>query len=425
MLKTNDAPSAHVPKTGQNDAKPCGYLIPRQDTSVRSVSKTLRGEGGALRLTDRVARTAAPGANRVIWDRDLPGFGLRLRASGARSWIVQYRRRGRLAKATLGTPGQMGAEEARKQARALLKEAALDGLPKPRRRPVPAPSFADYVPVFWHDYARHWKASTAKRNRYAIDRELIPAFGALRLDAIARADVLRWRDDLAARPAIFNRAVPVLSAMLAHAEQLGLRSKGSNPARGCPRYKRQLPERFLRAHEYRALWGVLGEAQAEFPQAAAIIRLLLLTGARRSEISELQWAWVQPLRLKLPDSKTGPKTVFLNSPAMAVLSAIEPVEGCPFVFPDRTGTRPFPSLGQQWELIRNRAGLPDVRLHDLRHSFASVAINAGVSLPLIGGLLGHALPETTERYAHLQDETVAEAANRVCGTVARYLEAAR
>ncbi len=292
---------------------------------------------------------------------------------------------------------------------------------KPVSRSSAAPTFADYVTVFWHDYARHWKPSTQKRNRHAINAELVPIFGALPVDQIRRADVLRWRDDMAERSGVFNRTIPILSVMFAYAEQLGLRPRGSNPAGGTPRYKRTLCERYLSQIEYRRLWTVLAQSEHEYPQSVPIVRLLMLTGARKSEIVELQWDYVQPPRLQLPDSKTGPKTIFLNSPAAAVLAGIESVEGTPFVFPDRSGTRAFGKLARQWETLRRRAALPDIRLHDLRHSFASAAINANVSLPLIGGLLGHVLPETTARYAHLADVTIAEAAERVCGTLSGYL----
>ena len=387
-----------------------------------TLPRVSRGIARPIRLTGHVARRRALSADHILWDRDLVGFGLRVRKSGHKSWIVQHRRRGKEVKVTLGSTDDVGASEARGRASAILAEAARDGLMKPARRLSAVPTFTEYVATFWADYARHWKASTQTRNRSAINAELVPVFGLLPLDQIRRADVLRWRDDMAGREGVFNRAIPVLAVMLAYAEQLGLRPRGSNPAKGTPRYPRILPERYLSAREYRRLATVLDDAQSEYPQAVSIIRLLMLTGARKSEIAELQWDYVQPPRLKLPDSKTGPKTIFLNSPAAAVLASVEPVEGSLFVFPDRTGQHPFRSLPKQWEVIRKRAALPDVRLHDLRHSFASVAINANISLSLIGGLLGHALPETTARYAHLADVTIAEAAGRVCATLSGYLE---
>ncbi len=147
----------------------------------------------------------------------------------------------------------------------------------------------------------------------------------------------------------------------------------------------------------------------------------MFTGARSGEIAGLKWAYVQPPRLVLPDSKTGPKTVYLNSPAMAVIDALPRGELDAFVFPDRNGLHRPVRLDNSWARIRRRAALPDVRVHDLRHSFASVAIADNVSLHNIGKLLGHALPETTARYAHLADDVIADAADRVCGGLAAAL----
>ena len=430
MLKTNEVGVGNIPKKGSQLGVSADPTLPGKAPFLRDQNGYLLpgatgGITGPIRLTGHIARRRPAGSDYIVWDQDLIGFGLRVRKSGYKSWIVQHRRRGKEVKVTLGRVEEVGASDARARASAILAEAAIDGLMKPIRRSKAAPTFADYVPIFWADYARHWKASTQRGNRHSINADLVPVFGALPLDQIRRADVLRWRDDMAGRPGSFNRTIPILSIMLAYAEQLGLRPKGSNPARGTPRYPRTRPERYLSSLEYRRLATVLTGAEAEYPQAVSIIRLLMLTGARKSEIVELEWDHVQPPRLKLADSKTGPKTIFLNRPAAAVLAAIEPVDGSPFVFPDRTGQRAFRSLPNHWETLRKHAALPDVRLHDLRHSFASVAINANMALPLIGGLLGHALPETTARYAHLADVTVAEAAGRVCATLSGYLAGAK
>lgn len=380
-----------------------------------------------VRLTGSTARRLPSKTEHVVWDDELPGFGLRIRPTGHKTWIVQHRRRGKLVKVTLGPVGQLAASDARAKARGLLVDVALDGLPRRGRARSAAPTFADYVEPFWQDYSRHWKPATQRRNRHAIDNDLLPVFGANTLDAIRRADIQRWRDDMSARQGVFNRALPVLAIMLAYAEQLGHRPRGSNPCRGTPRYKRTLPERYLSPVEYRRLGAVLSEAEPRYATAVAILRLLMLTGARVSEIATLRWDYVQPPRLQLPDSKTGPKTVYLNSSAAAVLAGISQVDGISWVFPDRTGDRPYPlqTLDKQWRTLRRRAALPDVRMHDLRHSYASAAIGANVSLTIIGGLLGHALPETTARYAHLSDAPIADAAQRVCSTLAGYLEAGR
>jgi len=375
------------------------------------------------RLNGNLARRCFPrsAADYTVWDNELPGFGLRVRKSGGRgSWIViVYRRRKRL-RLTLGRCGVVSADWARREARAALAEAALDGLPKPPLA-VATVTLADYADEFTRDYARHWKASTAHRNAGVLRRELIPAFGSCPVGELQRTDISRWRDSFAGpREATFNRAVPVLSVMLQYAEQLGYRRKGSNPCRGVARYKRQLPERYLSPEEYRRLGRRMAEVEREHPTDVAILRLLLFTGARVGEITGLEWSWIRPGRLILPDSKTGPKIIHLNRPAEAVLAAVPRQADTELVFPSRHSRRAY-SLNRFWYPFRRSCALPDVRLHDLRHSFASTAIAENVSLALIGKLLGHELPETTARYAHLADETVADAVQRVSGSLAGHL----
>jgi integrase len=158
---------------------------------------------------------------------------------------------------------------------------------------------------------------------------------------------------------------------------------------------------------------------ARYPTEVAAIRMLLFSGARRDEIETLEWHWVKPDRLALPDSKTGPKIVYLNAPAREVLAGLTVQPGTHLVFPDRS-LRPL-RLDNFWARFRRECALPDVRLHELRHSFASTAIMHGVPLATIGRLLGHALPETTARYAHLADDSIADAAQRVSGSLAARL----
>lgn len=241
------------------------------------------------------------------------------------------------------------------------------------------------------------------------------------MSAITRADVVRWRDSCAGKCETgFNRAIPVLAAFCKYAEALHLRPKGSNPCRGMPRYKRQLHERYLSPLEYRRLGAALREAEAERPTEVAIIRMLLYTGARVGEIRDLQWDWVRPPHLALPDSKTGPKTIWLNRQAREVLEAQPRRKGCPYVFPSRHGKAPL-NIDPWWFKFRRSCAMPDLRIHDLRHSFASGAIMDNVSLAMIGKLLGHALPDTTARYAHLADDVIADAASRVSGSMAQAL----
>ena len=353
----------------------------------------------------------------VIWDNELAGFGLRVRPTGKRYWFVRVRQRGKHRRASLGCTEDVDALTARGEARKLLAEVALDGLPQ-RIGVKIAPVMSEYVEEFWNDYARHWKLSTQKRNRDAFRRHILPDFGAMRIDLIGKAEITRWRDSFAdGRGMRFNRAIPVLAAMFKYAEQLGYIRKGSNPCRGMPRYKANKKERFLSSLEFRRLARELEADDAAYPAQVAIVRLLLFTGARVSEIRDLQWDWVQLPRLLLPDSKTGPKTIYLNSQAVRIFDGIVRREDNPFVFPNAKGNRPI-QLDPWWHRFRRRCALPDVRIHDLRHSFASVGVRENVALATIGSLLGHVLPETTARYAHLADDTIAQAAQRVSGGLA-------
>ena len=240
----------------------------------------------------------------------------------------------------------------------------------------------------------------------------------MRVADITRTDVMRWRDGCTGtREVPCNRAIPVLASLLKYAEQLHLRRKGSNPCRGMPRFKRPPCERYLSPLEYRRMAAALREDEARFPTRVAIVRLLLFTGARLSEIRDLQWDWIKPPRLMLPDSKTGAKTIWLNSQALAIIEAQPRIEGCPFVFPDRRRSAPL-QLDPWWPTLRRKCALPDVRIHDLRHSFASSAIMNGVPLATIGKLLSHQLTETTAKYAHLSDDVIGDAAKRISGSLA-------
>ena len=352
-----------------------------------------------------------------IWDSELAGFGLRVRPTGRYFWFVRVRHRGKHRRVSLGCTEDVDAALARTQARRLLAEVALDGLPK--RTVIKAtPTMTDFVNTYWSDIARTWKPSTTKRNLNAWRNHLAPAFGETRVADITRADITRWRDNYAGSgEGSCNRSIPVMASLLKYAEQLHLRRKGSNPCRGMPRFKREPMERYLLPLEYRRMAAVLREDEASHPVHVAIVRLLLFTGARVGEIRDLRWEWIKPPRLDLPDSKTGAKVIWLNSQALAVLAAQPRLDDCPFVFPNAKRTAPM-KLDPWWPKFRRRCALPDVRVHDLRHSFASSAIMDNVPLATIGKLLGHLLPETTAKYAHLADDVIADAAKRISGSLA-------
>lgn len=405
--------------------------VPANDSNTKGSGGSLdKGECDMVPRRRRSARRALLDGNFArrklplrereycIWDTELAGFGLRVRPSGNYFWFVRLRHRGKHRRITLGRTDELEAGLARAQARRILAEAALDGLPK--RAVVKAtPTMTDFVETYWDDLSRVWKPSTTKRNWTAWRLTIKPVFGDTRVADILPPDIHRWRDGCAGESEVkFNRAVPVLSALFRYAEALKMRRPGSNPCRGMPRYKRQSIERYLTPAEYRRIGAALREAEANKPAEVAIARLLLFTGARVGEIKNLRWEWVKLPRLLLPDSKTGPKVIWLNTQAQNVLAGIERREDCDLVFPNRTGKRPL-NFDTWWYSFRRRCALPDVRIHDLRHSFASTAIMDNVPLSTIGKLLGHKLVETTAKYAHLSDDVIGEAAERVSGSLAQ------
>lgn len=408
------------------------YLRPEPDGQLHSANPvsskkaTSENRGGFAHasafLDGNYARRKHPTkqAEYTIWDTELKGFGLRVLPSGSCFWTVRSRRRGKHTRVTLGRPDEVAALLARTQARRLLAETAVDGLPK-QKAAVAAITLNHFVEMYWDDVARYWKPSTAKRNFTTWRVQLSPAFGSMRISEVRSADVRLWRDDCAGdQEAQYNRAIPVLGSLFRYAESLNLRRKGSNPCRGLPRYRRAAKERYLSPVEYNRLGTALRAADDRFPAEVAIVRLLLFTGARISEIRDLRWEWVRPPHLSLPDSKTGPRTIWLNSQALKVLAGIPRREGCAFVFPNGAGTKPR-TIDPWWSGFRRSCSMPDLRLHDLRHSFASTAIMDNVPLVTIGKLLGHVLPETTAKYAHLADEVIGDAAQRISGSLAQAL----
>jgi integrase len=217
-----------------------------------------------------------------------------------------------------------------------------------------------------------------------------------------------------------TRTVGLLGGIFYFALARGMRT--DNPVRGVRRFPDRKSERFLSPAELAKLGEALSELETEgtSPIAFAIIRLLAFTGARKSEITNLKWVELDLERacVRLGDSKSGQKVIPLGAPAVQILSSLERSGNMPFVFPSFSARRPFQGVDKVWRQVRLRAGFPEVRLHDLRHSYASMGLAAGDALPVIGALLGHSDVKTTARYAHLADDPVKAAADRISGSIA-------
>jgi integrase len=380
-------------------------------------------------ITKRAVDAAkARKADSYLWDRELHGFGLKVTPAGSKVYLVQYRlggRKGRTRRVTIGQHGELTPTAARAEAKRLLGEIAAGRDPASERDKAKADmTVAVVLEQFMAEHVRpKLKASTAEGYQRVARLYVRPSLGRHSIGEVKRADIARLHHEMRAKPYQANSTLAMLSKFFGWAEKHGLRPDGSNPCRHVDKYREGRRERFLSQAELARLGEALREAELAkscSPWIIAAIRLLTFTGARRNEILTLRWEHVSEEHscLMLPDSKTGRKAVHLNPPALDVLHAIPRLEGNPYVICGEKPGRHLVNLEKPWRRIRKAAKLDDVRLHDLRHSFASVAASGGQSLVVIGKMLGHSQPATTARYAHLADDPVKAATNAVGSYIA-------
>lgn len=381
----------------------------------------------AKRITAEVVEGLAPGAQ--VFDVEVRGFGVR-HQGGSPAYFVKTRIKGRQRVLTIGRhgAGAWSAERARREAIRLLG-LIRDGrdIASERDAERVAPTLDGFAARYMAEYAeRQKKPRTLVEDRRLLAVHILPALGKRKLRDIDKADVARFHSSKHASPVAANRALALLSAIMGWAERIGERPDGTNPCRHVQRFPEKARERFLAADELARIGDALAGAEAKGLadwRAVACIRLLLLTGARLSEILTLQWGWLdlEAGTARLPDSKTGAKTLYLPAPALEVLAALPREAANPHVLPGERAGAPFVGIQKPWQRVRQAAGLPDVHLHDLRHSFASVGVAAGDSLFIVGKLLGHKQASTTERYAHLAPDPALAAANRTGERIAAML----
>ena len=342
------------------------------------------------RLTDaRVRDLRAKKTTKNIRDTALAGFGVRVLPSGRKRFFLHSQHDGQRIWKIVGDPADMTVAEARARARGLLASIRSG---QPDRETL----FETVAEEAFRRHGRQWKPSTLLRNRNYLDKHILPRFAGQRIADITPQEVRDWFASLHATPVSADRSMPVLSVIMTVAEADGLRPEGSNPCRGIKRYRRQNRDRFLSKAEF----GRLGHALCGSSHVTALIWLLALTGCRSSEIRTLRWADYRDGHIFLRDSKTGPRTVWLSEAARAVLDTLP--RNSSWVFPAGRSKGPVSgtTLNRMWGKVCKKAGLKDVRLHDLRHSYASVAITSGETVLAVGRLLGHRDPETTLKYAH-------------------------
>ena len=377
----------------------------------------MTGRARKVRLTDAgVARLKPGGTEYIVKDIRVAGLGVRVRPSGHRSFVWHGTVNGRIVRTTIGSAALMTVEDARSACRALLN-GSHPLCAEAGRAAVPL--FRDFVMEDWLP-AQRFSEGRGKRVRHMLDRQLLPAFGALRLDRIGRPTIERWFDAMSCKtPGAANMALAVLRKIMTAAKAVGHVNK--DPVAGVRPNPRRKMTRFLSAEEIARLHRTLDRLVEKRPSClpqADIIRLLLLTGCRKSEIVTLRWSEVDGDVLRLAEAKTGPRTVWLSEAAQAII-ARQSRNGSAYVFPspghpERPQSR---NLGF-WRRARQEAGIEDVRLHDLRHTVASQAVARGVPLPTVARMLGHAQPTMTLRYAHVGDREVEAAAERVGASIA-------
>ena len=352
------------------------------------------------------------------WDDEISGFALRVTPTGRKTYTIQYRVKGRVRRLKIGLHGTLTPEEARQQARRLLGEVAHGEDPceeTARDRKALTANIVCHRFLTEHAEIR-CKLTTSTEYRRILTREFLPRFGTRRITDITRPDIAKLHYEMRDRPFQANRLLTIMSKMFNLCELWGLRPDGSNPCRLIPKYRETLRERFLSPEEISTVGNVLNQVEADGSETKAAcdaIRLLMLTGCRLGEIQTLKWDYIKPPYFMLPDSKTGAKRVPFSEEVQAVLDNIEKVEDNAYVIVGRLKGDFLADIRHPWGRIREKAGIGYVRVHDLRHTYASNAIANGVPLEVVGKLLGHTQYQTTMRYAHLADGHLHEAAAHV------------
>jgi len=375
-----------------------------------------------------------------VWDSDLKGYGVRITPSGVLSFIARFRvgggRAGKQRVMTLGRVGVMTYKEARAEARDVLAAASLGRDPLEERdtdRGSKSPTLSEFADRYLDEYVDlNKKPTSAAEDRRIVEAYIKPELGTKRLTKLDAKDIRKLIASMAKTPYMANRVWAVLSRMLNKAEGWGLRPDGSNPCPQVDRYPEKSRQRFLSAEELARLGVALSDAvdhkdpeKRVSPTVALAIRLLVLTGCRLREILHLRWSEVDIRNgaLRLSDSKTGRKTIPLGPPALELLTNAPRIESNPYVLPGHLKECPLTTLRPGWGRITKAAELGDLRPHDLRHAWASVAAISGESLVVIGAVLGHRDADTTRKYAHLSIDPIRATATRTAETIAEQMSA--
>lgn len=387
------------------------------------------------RLTKRVVDALAEDKDRIVFDSDLPGFGVHVRPDRRKAFIFQYKAPdSRTRRMAIGATDDLTVDQARVRAEDLRAQVKLGGDPQQDKRDKKAAATVRELAKRWIDEhaKKNKKPRSIEEDERNINLHILPTLGNRKVRDLSQEDIQKLHARLSEMrvektikgddgepkvieierksPVRANRVLALLSTMMKQAEAWKLIPHETSPCRGFKKHKEVPRKEYLKQHQVEALWKALDAAEAagESLSAVSLFRLLLLTGRRLSEVLTIRWADIDFQRgvMNLPDSKTGAATYPLNSPALALLARLPQVDENPYVLPGEKEKQHFNGVQRFWRRIRKRAGIENIHIHDLRHSFASVLADRGESLLMIGKTLGHRQAATTARYAHLKDDPV-------------------
>jgi len=413
-----------------------------------------------MRFTTRSV-AALRSRDKAYWESDesLPGFRLKVSPTGVKSFGVRLRSRGGRKNRSdtmqvIGRFGVLTVEEARAKARELLSRTTLGAdIANEQRDARTAPSVAELAERFLEERAGKLKARTITEYRRLFEVEIVPTLGSTAAREVSRRDVARLHHSRRQTPYLANRCVTLLASLLSWAERHGYIPEGVHPTKGIELFREQGRERSLSDDELLELGNALRQAETRGlppdtkraaysamrhggrrgvaprvspanPFAIAAIRMLILSGWREQEVLSLRWEMLdlEAKRATLPDTKTGRSYRDLGGAAVQLLRDLPRLSRSPFVFPGQRPQSPLTDIKHVWYAVRQAAGLPALRLHDLRHAYASTGADMGVPLLTLGAVLGHSTIETTKKYAHLGESPSARAAEDISAAIAARLE---
>ena len=366
------------------------------------------------KLTKRFVESIIPDTHKMIkhWDTELKGFGLIVLPSGRRTYCVQYRNVNRVKKMfKIGTHGQVTTEEARSLAKKYLGGVIHGHDPAEKKKDnCTLPTINELARDYILHHGEKKKQKSLKEDRKLLKNIILPAFGKKNVANVSRRDIEILHSEHKQTPYQANRTLALLSKMFTLAN--GWEWRENNPVKGIERYPEEKRDRWLTAEELKILWKVLDEYPNQL--TACIFKLLILTGARKGEVLNATWdqfdlkkgVWTKPSHLTKQKKK---EHLPLSTQALEILETMKAQSISPFLFPGKVEGQPVQEIKRVWETIRKKSGFANLRIHDLRHTHASHLVSSGLSLSIVGKLLGHTQASTTQRYAHLADEPLRQA----------------